>query len=93
MLLGRAASDLIWNRGGVNSLFEPLRVETDQTGLELRKSLHCKALRTSSAESIVTKRVALGEEASGGKSICKTFLEVNISSTNSTLSLRIRYLR
>lgn len=45
----------------VNSLFEPLREETDQAGLELRKSLHRKALRISSAESIVTKRVALGE--------------------------------
>ena len=61
MLLGKAASDMIRRRGGVNSLFEPLREETDQTGLELRKSLHRKALRISSAESIVTKRVALAE--------------------------------
>ena len=61
MLLGKAASDMIRRRSGVNSLFEPLREETDQTGLELRKSLHRKALRISSAESIVTKRVALAE--------------------------------
>jgi hypothetical protein len=46
---------------GVNSKFVPLREKTDRTGLELRKSLQCKALRNSSAESIVTKRVALGE--------------------------------
>jgi hypothetical protein len=43
-------------------MFEPLRSETDQTGLELRKSFPGKGLRSSSAESIVTKRVALGEE-------------------------------
>ena len=49
------------NTGGVNPLLVPLRQETDRTGLELRKSLHCKALRISSAESIVTKRVALAE--------------------------------
>ena len=61
MLLGKAASDMIRRRGGVNSLFEPLREETDQTGLELRKSLHRKALRIASAESIVTKRVALAD--------------------------------
>lgn len=45
----------------VNPMFVPLREETDRTGLELRKSLRCKALRISSAESIVTKRVAHGE--------------------------------
>jgi hypothetical protein len=38
MLLGKAASDMNYHRGGVSSLFEPLREETDQTGLELRKS-------------------------------------------------------
>ena len=36
----------------------------DQAGLELRKSLQFKALRISSAESIVTKRVALAEVCS-----------------------------
>ena len=45
-------------------MFVPLRTKTDRTGLELRKSLQCKALRSSSAESIVTKRVALGELSS-----------------------------
>jgi hypothetical protein len=35
--------------------------KSDQTGLELRKSMWRLALRISSAESIVTKRVALGE--------------------------------
>jgi hypothetical protein len=50
---------LFWcQQSGVNLLFEPLRRETDQTGLELRKSFQGKALRMSSAESIVTKRVA-----------------------------------
>ena len=49
---------------GVNPLFEPLRRETDQTGLELRKSFQGKALRILSAESIVTKRVALAELSS-----------------------------
>jgi len=44
-------------------MFVPLRTKTDRTGLELRKSLQCKDLRSSSAESIVTKRVALGELA------------------------------
>ena len=44
-------------------MFVPLRTKTDRTGLELRKSLQCKALRISSAESIVTKRIALGEVA------------------------------
>jgi hypothetical protein len=42
-------------------MFVPLRSETDQTGLELRKSFLGKALRILSAESIVTKRVALVE--------------------------------
>jgi hypothetical protein len=46
---------------GVNSMFVPLREKIDRTGLELRKSIRCKALRNSSAEGIVTKRVALGE--------------------------------
>jgi hypothetical protein len=47
-------------------MFVPLRIrtKTDRTGLELRKSLQCKDLRSSSAESIVTKRVALGELSS-----------------------------
>jgi|688.fasta_scaffold188900_4 hypothetical protein len=48
-------------RGCVNLMFVPLRSETDQTGLELRKSFLGKALRILSAESIVTKRVALVE--------------------------------
>jgi hypothetical protein len=47
-----------------NLQFEPLREQTDRMGLELRKSLLCKALRISSAESIVTKRVALAELSS-----------------------------
>jgi hypothetical protein len=42
-------------------LFEPLRRETDRAGLEIRKSFQVKGLRMSSAESIVTKRVALAE--------------------------------
>ncbi len=35
--------------------------KTDRTGLEIRKSFAAKGLRMSSAESIVTKRVALAE--------------------------------
>jgi hypothetical protein len=46
---------------GVNLMFVPLRSETYQTGLEIRKPFLVKGLRMSSAESIVTKRVALGE--------------------------------
>ena len=42
-------------------MFEPLRRETDRAGLEIRKSFQVKGLRMSSAESIVTKRVALAE--------------------------------
>ena len=49
------------DRVGVAPELVSLRHETDRMGLELRKSLLCKALRISSAESIVTKRVALGE--------------------------------
>ncbi len=45
-------------------MFEPLRKQTDHTGLELRKFFRRKALRILSAESIVTKRVALGELSS-----------------------------
>jgi hypothetical protein len=45
----------------VNSKFEPLRTKTDRMGLGIRKSLRRKALRILSAESIVTKRVALAE--------------------------------
>jgi hypothetical protein len=52
---------MLTSRSGVNPLFEPLRRETDQTGLELRKSFQGKDLRILSAESIVTKRVALAE--------------------------------
>jgi hypothetical protein len=48
-------------RGCVNLMFVPLCSETDQTGLEIRKSLQRKALRIPSAESIVTKRVTLAE--------------------------------
>lgn len=47
--------------GSVNSMFAPLREKTGQTGLEIHNSLHCKVLRISRAESIVTKRVAHGE--------------------------------
>jgi hypothetical protein len=60
-----------YNTPCVNPQFEPLRKKTDQTGLELRKSLRCKALRILSAESIVTKRVALAE----------LFLVANFSAT------------
>ena len=42
-------------------MFVPLREKTDRTALELCKSLCGKVLRNSSTESIVTKRVALGE--------------------------------
>jgi len=40
------------------------RRETDRAGLEIRKSFQVKGLRMSSAESIVTKRVALAELSS-----------------------------
>lgn len=46
-------------------MFAPLREETDRTGLEIRKPFLAKGLRISNAESIVTKRVALGELTSG----------------------------
>jgi hypothetical protein len=42
-------------------MFVAIYSETDRTGLELRKSLRCKALRNFSAERIVTKKVELGE--------------------------------
>jgi hypothetical protein len=41
--------------------FEPAFPKLDRTGLELRKSLPWRALRFPGKESIVTKRVALGE--------------------------------
>ena len=44
--------------------FEPAFPSLNRTGLELRKSLLIIALRISGKESIVTKRVALGELAS-----------------------------
>ncbi len=46
-----------------NSELEPLRTKQDRTGLELRKSLHGKALRILSAESVVTKRFFYGRNA------------------------------
>ena len=52
--------------GDVNSQFEPHCLGKDQSGIELRKSMWRKALRTSNAENIVTERVALGEDTAIG---------------------------
>ncbi len=60
-MYSKAAAAIPHHPERVNPRFVPLREQTDRTGLEIRKSLQCNALRISTAESIVTKGVALGE--------------------------------
>jgi hypothetical protein len=62
VLLLTAIRSSVWDLlGSVKSMFVSFSEDTDRTGLELCKSFSEKALRISSVESIVTKRVAVGE--------------------------------